>query len=86
MISRTRRSFWSLYEDLDSNTKAAARRAYDLFWENPDHGSLRFKKLRGYPDVWSVRISEQYRAVGRRQGDTVVWFWIGSHNDFDKMF
>ena len=86
MISRTRRSFWSLYDKLDGNTKAAARRTYELFRENPEHGSLRFKKLGGYPDVWSVRINEQYRAVGRKQGDTVVWFWIGSHNDFDKMF
>ena len=86
MISRTRPGFWSLYAALDAKTKAAARRTYELFREQPGHGSLRFKKLGGYADVWSVRINEQYRAVGRRQGDTVVWFWIGSHNDFDRMF
>ena len=44
------------------------------------------KKLGGYEHVWSVRINEQYRAVGERQGDTVVWVWIGSHNEFDKLF
>ena len=66
--------------------QAAARRAYALFRERPDHPSLRFKKLGGYADVWSVRINEQHRAVGRRSGDAVVWFWIGSHNAFDKMF
>ena len=86
MISRTRRSFWALYARLDAETKAAAQRAYAIFRDQPDTSSLRFKKLGGFADVWSVRINEQYRAVGRRSGDTVVWFWIGSHNDFDKMF
>ena len=56
------------------------------FAHKPDHPSLRFKKLGGCADVWSVRINDQYRAVGRRSGDTVVWFWIGTHNAFDKMF
>jgi plasmid maintenance system killer protein len=64
----------------------AARQAYQLFSRNPDHPSLRFKKLRGYDDVWSVRISEQYRAVGERKGDTIEWAWIGSHNEFDSRF
>jgi len=66
--------------------REAARKAYTLFAENPDHPSLRFKKLGGYEHVWSVRINEQYRAVGERTGDTMVWAWIGSHNDFDKLF
>lgn len=57
-----------------------------LFAENPDHPSLRFKKLGGYDNVWSVRINEQYRAVCERDGDTVVWVWIGSHNEFDQLF
>jgi len=56
------------------------------FRRNPAHPSLRFKKLGGLPDVWSVRIAEQYRAVGERHGDKITWAWIGSHNDFDKLF
>jgi plasmid maintenance system killer protein len=50
----------------------AARRAYALFAQNPDHPSLRFKKLGGYDRVWSVRVNEQYRAIGERHGDTIV--------------
>lgn len=86
MISCTRPSFWRAYESLDPHVREAARRAYRTFEENPNHPSLRFKKLDGYEHVWSVRINEQYRAVGERQGDTVVWVWIGSHNEFDKLF
>lgn len=86
MISRTRPSFWRAYAPLDPRMREAARRAYRLFEENPNHPSLRFKKLGGYEHIWSVRINEQYRAVAERHGDSVVWVWIGSHNDFDKLF
>lgn len=86
MKSLTRPSFWRAYDGLGPQVREAARRAYALFAENPDHPSLRFKKLAGYEQVWSVRISEQYRAVGARERDTIVWVWVGSHNDFDKLF
>jgi hypothetical protein len=82
----TRASFWRAYGGLDERTKVAARAAYRLFAANPDHPSLRFKKLKGYENVWSVRINEQYRAVGERNGDVIEWAWIGSHNDFDSRF
>jgi hypothetical protein len=86
VISRVRPSFWRACSSLDPRVRAAARRAYQLFAADPAHPSLRFKKLGGCEDVWSVRINEQYRAVGERKGDTVTWVWIGSHNDFDKLF
>jgi Txe/YoeB family toxin of Txe-Axe toxin-antitoxin module len=84
--SRTRSSFWRAYENLDPVARHMARRAYKLFERDPGHPSLRFKKLGGYENIWSVRVNEQYRAVGERKGDTIVWVWIGSHNDFDKLF
>jgi len=86
MNSVTRPSFWRAYAALDPRVKGAAREAYRLFANNPDHPSLRFKKLQGYDNVWSVRITEQYRAVGERKGDTIEWAWIGSHNEFDSKF
>ena len=66
--------------------KARAQEAYRLFEKNPDHPSLRFKKLQARDDVWSVRINEQFRTVGVRAGDTVEWIWIGTHNEFDNLF
>ena len=86
MISRTRPSFWRAYAGLDELTRTAARRAYSLFAEDPSHPSLRFKKLAGYDHIWSVRINEKYRAVGERKGAVIVWVWIGTHNDFEKLF
>jgi plasmid maintenance system killer protein len=69
--SFARPSFWRAYEQLDDRTREAARKTYRLFEEDPNHPSLRFKKLSGYDRVWSVRINAQYRAVGERRGDLI---------------
>jgi len=86
VTSRVRPSFWRAYARLGEAQRQAAGRAYALFAENPEHPSLRFKKLGGYDHVWSVRINEQYRAIGERHGDTITWVWIGTHNEFDNLF
>ena len=86
MISQVRPSFWRAYARLAPSIKARARAAYTLFAKNSDHPSLRFKKLQGTGDIWSVRINAQYRAVGVRSGDTVEWIWIGTHNEFENLF
>ena len=64
----------------------AARRAYKLFAADPFHNSLRFKKLAGHPNLWSVRVTLDVRAVGQREGETIIWVWIGSHKEFDARF
>ena len=86
MISKARPSFWRAYEKLAPPVKGRAREVYGLFARNPDHPSLRFKKLHARDNVWSVRINEQYRAVGVRTGNTIEWIWIGTHNEFDNLF
>ena len=66
--------------------EAQARQAYDLFMANPDHPSLRFKKLQGPGNFWSVRFGGEYRAVCEREGDRVVWHWMGTRQAFGKLF
>jgi Txe/YoeB family toxin of Txe-Axe toxin-antitoxin module len=86
MISRTLARFWRKYETLPPEIRRQAREAYRHFQQDPFHPGLRFHPLRAYPDLWSVRITLSYRAVCRRDGDTLYWFWIGSHADFDRDF
>ena len=50
--------------------------------ENPKHPSLHFKKINNY---FSVRANIQYRALGVEVENGVLWFWIGSHSDYDKL-
>jgi len=51
--------------------KARAKAAWQLFEKTPAHPSLRFKKLGGQERLWSVRINDQYRAVGVRSGEII---------------
>jgi len=62
-----------------------AQSAYRLWADNPAHPSLRFKKVHATLPIYSVRIDLDWRAVGVLQGDTMVWFWIGSHSDYERL-
>jgi len=46
---------------------------------------LYFKQIHGRAPVYSVRIALGWRALAVRSGDEYVWFWIGSHADYDKV-
>ena len=75
--------FWDLYRSLPVAVQATADKNFELLKANPRHPSLRFKKVR---TLWSVRVGEQYRALGKDAGDgDVLWFWIGTHADYDKL-
>lgn len=41
--------------------------------------------MKGTRDVWSVRISLGYRALGRKVGDDMYWYWIGDRRDLDRI-
>lgn len=85
MKSRTTTEFRKLFADLPKQVQMQARSAYRQFKENPSYSSLRFKKV--HPDllIYSARISKNYRAVGQLDGDTVIWFWVGSHAEYDRL-
>ncbi len=34
---------------------------------------------------WSARICLRYRALAVESGEDLVWFWIGTHADYDKL-
>ncbi|MEG3847700.1 hypothetical protein QT971_09785 [Microcoleus sp. herbarium19] len=86
MKSATLPSFWENYNSLDIRVKEQARKAYHLWLENPFHPSLHFKCINQEENIWSVRITRGYRSVGILQGDTVTWFWIGKHDDYERFF
>ena len=79
-------SFWETYGNLDTDIRKRARKAYRLWADNPFHPSLRFKCINYDKDIWSVRITLGVRALGVLDGDTVTWFWIGRHDDYERFF
>lgn len=86
MKSATLPSFWTAYDALDEKIRRRARRAYRLWTRNPFHPSLRFKCISRKENVWSARITLGYRALGVMEGNTVTWFWIGDHDDYERFF
>jgi hypothetical protein len=85
MNSRTTRHFRELFAALPAHVREQAREAYRLFQQNPAHPGLRFKQVHADPPTYSARVGISYRAVGALDGSTIVWFWIGSHADYDKL-
>lgn len=86
MNSATLPSFWDEYRSLEPEIRERARKAYRLWAENPFHPSLYFKCVNVRENVWSVRITQSYRALGIWEDDAVTWFWIGSHDEYERQF
>ena len=74
--------FWKLLHDLPESVQKLARKNFKLLKANPKHRSLQFKSVGAY---WSVRVGIDYRAFADETDDGFLWFWIGSHADYDKL-
>lgn len=74
--------FWELYQNLPEPVRLIADRNYELLKANPAHPSLHFKRAGRY---WAVRVGLRYRALAVPDGDDLVWFWIGSHAEYDRL-
>jgi len=85
MQSRTTRQFWRSFSDLPFEVQRDAKRAYRLFQSNPAHPGLQFKKLESEDNIYSARIGLEYRALAVMKKDRIVWYWIGSHSEYDRL-
>jgi hypothetical protein len=85
MISRLTPRFKKAFEKLPKSVQAQAKTVYQLWQRNPAHRSLRFKPVLAIPNVYAVRIGIGWRALGVLNGDEMSWFWIGSHEEYNKL-
>ncbi len=85
MRARATDKFWKLYAELPREVQQQARKAYLLWKTNPRHPSLRFKRVDDEQPIYSARVSGDYRVLGILEGDTVIWFWIGDHEEYDRL-
>ena len=75
-----------MFAALPAEVREQARAAYRLFRANPRHPGLNFKRVHGTTKFVSARVGRSYRAVGiQRSTDEVVWFWIGPHEQYEKL-
>jgi hypothetical protein len=74
--------FWSRYYALPPEVRDIADRAFAPLKDDPHHPSLHLKKL---DDMWSVRVGAHYRALAVSVRDGLLWYWIGSHAEYDRL-
>jgi len=75
-------AFWDAYEKLPAAVRVLADRNYAQLKNDPRHPSLHFKKVGRY---WSVRIGLRHRALATEAEGNMLWFWIGSHADYERL-
>ena len=73
------------FSQLPPAVQQQAGRAYRLWRSDPYHRSLQFKRVGRYEPLYSVRVGLTYRALSLREGDSIYWFWIGPHAEYEEL-
>ncbi len=71
--------------EIPAEIREQARKAYRIWVQDNNYPSLQFKQIHNERPIYSVRIGIGYRAIGIIEQDTIIWFWIGSHADYDNL-
>jgi hypothetical protein len=74
--------FWFHYRRLPDEIRELADKCFSLLRNDPRHPSLRLKKVGPF---WSARVGLRHRALATERGEGLIWFWIGSHSDYDQL-
>ncbi|HTU45669.1 MAG TPA: hypothetical protein VMF91_11440 [Bryobacteraceae bacterium] len=87
MRHRVTADFWPQYRALPDQIRSRADKQFSLLKANPQHPSLQFKELgeRHRQEIWSARISLNYRALAIKRADGYLWFWVGSHKEYESL-
>jgi hypothetical protein len=74
--------YWRRYNALPETVRKLADRSFELLKSDPRHPSLHLKKAGRF---WSVRVGRHYRAVAVEAPDGLLWFWVGTHAEYDRL-
>jgi hypothetical protein len=83
--SQLSQQFLDCFARLPESVKAQARKSYRLWKSDPTHPSLHFKRIHTDEMIYSCRVNKGWRTLGLVKQDTITWFWIGSHADYDAI-
>jgi mRNA-degrading endonuclease RelE of RelBE toxin-antitoxin system len=77
--------FWRDYRQLAKDVQQLADKNFAVLQADPQHPSLHFKRVGRTKQLWSVRIGMHYRALAVQKPEGMVWFWIGTHAEYDRL-
>jgi hypothetical protein len=83
----TTADFWEAYGRLPHEIRERAEKQFALLKNNEQHPSLQFKKVgeRHGVEVWSARVTLNYRALALKRPEGFLWFWIGDHKTYETL-
>jgi mRNA-degrading endonuclease RelE of RelBE toxin-antitoxin system len=82
LIHKATPSFWKRYDELPKSVQKRADKAFLQLKANPGHRSLHFKSV---GELWSARVSKEYRVLALQSSDGFDWVWIGHHTEYDRL-
>jgi hypothetical protein len=85
MNSRRTQRFRDALAALPERVRKQAAAAYHRFREDPNHPGLHFKRVHPSLPIYSARINDDYRVVGQMRENGIVWFWIGKHEEYERL-
>ena len=74
--------FWDCYHRLPDPIRELADKNFQLLKQDPKHPSLHLKRAGKY---WSARVGRNYRTLGVEIPEGILWFWIGTHAEYDRL-
>ena len=66
-------------------SKGRLARPTGCFCRIPVTRVFAIKRVHATEPIMSVRVGLGYRALGTMHGEDILWFWIGSHADYDRL-
>lgn len=75
-------AFWWHYRALPDEIRRVADKNFKLLKADPSHPSLHFKKIGRFR---SARVGLSYRALAVEVDDGLLWLWIGTHAEYEKL-
>ena len=85
MISRLAPEFREALGKLDPATRRKARQAYQLFKDNPASWQPELQTGSRNKKPLFARIDDNYRVLGVVQGNAIIWYWVGPHDEYERM-
>jgi len=83
--SHTTADFWKCFKHLPPSAKLQATLYYKKWYRDPFCQSLQFKRIGKKNAIYSVRVGLRWRALGLMDDEEIIWFWIGSHEDYNNI-
>lgn len=85
MRSKRTKQFREMFTSLPMDVQQQANKAYRQFLADTAYPGLEFKQVSSNGPIYSARIGIHYRALAIKRPDYWLWFWIGSHAEYDQL-